>query len=384
MKIIHLSTLFIIGLALFSSCVEKTTGDNPPTEQELALLWNYTYSNESVSLSLVSGAPTVIGNDKVLIFPDGNLTMLNSETGEEDWKYPLPDGSPIISNKITYDDQSIYVKHYKRSQGVILNKMNGTERANFDSGGQIFFDFINDSYSEDKLYLIGKNQNGNVRSILVFTKQGVFVKELTFDHKITSVTYHNGSLITTHSYRNGTEQGTIGEIHSYDLSSDTLNWKYETERGSYLYAPIIIENDIIYAGTTSGPSEFIALGVTDGELIWRKSDLQAWSYTLEKEAIYINDGSNIVALSKQNGRQLWQTFIPGRGHGQSNIAYLNGYLYHSHSGAFFVFDAETGAILHQTVLPDGSNPRNVSAAYGKVFVQSDFNLFCFKGWEIDE
>jgi outer membrane protein assembly factor BamB len=371
-------TMIYIAIAftiLFGSCIEKTAGEEPPVEQELALLWSYSYSNESVSLSLVSGAPTIIDNDKVLIFPDGNLTMLEIETGKENWKYPLPDGSPIVSNKITYDGQSIYVKHDKLSQGVILNKTNGTERASFDSGDKIFFDFINDSFSENELYLIGKDRN-----VLVFTKHGVFVKELTFDHKITSATYHNGSLITTHSYRNGTEQGTIGEIHSYDLSSDTLNWKYETDNGSYLYAPIIIENDIIYAGTTSGPSEFVALGTTDGELIWRKPDLQAWSYTLEKEAIYINDGSSIVAISKKNGRQLWQTFIPGRGHGESNIAYLNGYLYHSHSGAFFVFDAETGAILHQTVLPDGSNSRNVSAGFDKVFVQSDFHLFAYEGW----
>ena len=370
---IYIAIAFTI---LFGSCIEKTAGEEPPVEKELSLLWSYSYSNESISLSLVSGAPTIMDNDRVLIFPDGNLTMLEIETGKENWKYPLSDGSPIVSNKITYDGQSIYVKHDKLSQGVILNKTNGTERAIFDSGDKIFFDFINDSFSENEMYLIGKDRN-----VLVFTKQGVFVKELTFDHKITSVTYHDGSLITTHSYRNGTEQGTIGEINSYDLNSDTLNWKYETDNGSYLYSPIIIENDIIYAGTTSGPSEFVAINTNTGEVIWRKLGFEAWTYNLNEQSLFINEGADLIALNKSNGQQLWRTPFPGGGFGQSNIAYMDGFVYHSHSGSFFVLDAETGEILLQTSLPDGSNSRNVSAGFGKVFVQSDFNLYCFKGWE---
>lgn len=119
----------VIALTIFlSSCSEKTAGDEAPAEKELSLVWSYPYSDESVSLSLVSGTPTIIDNDRILIFPDGNLTMIDTETGNEKWQYSLPDKSPIISNKIIYDEQSIYIKHHSLSQGVILDIEGGTEK----------------------------------------------------------------------------------------------------------------------------------------------------------------------------------------------------------------------------------------------------------------
>ena len=67
-------------------------------------------------------------------------------------------------------------------------------------------------------------------------------------------------------------------------------------------------------------------------------------------------------LNKADGRKLWQTSVRGRGFAQSNIAYLDGYVYHSHSGALHVLEAITGEIVHKiSISPDGSqfyNPKN--------------------------
>ena len=79
---------------------------------------------------------------------------------------------------------------------------------------------------------------------------------------------------------------------------------------------------------------------------------------------------------------MWQTSFRGRGFAQSNIAYLDGYVYHSHSGALHVLEAITGEIVHKiSISPDGSQFYNLSAGYGKVFVQSDYALYAYKAWE---
>lgn len=363
---------------LLSSCIDKTTKEEP-SENELLLLWNYIYTDETVSLSLVSGEPVILDAERVVIFPDKNLTMLNTETGDEEWKYLLPEGSPIVSDKIIHDENAIYLKHDKLTTGVILNKFNGNEVVTFDSGEKVFSDFINDSFSDKKLFFIGKDQN-----VIVFTKEGAYEKELTFDHKTTSATYYKSSLITTHSYRTESSSTTFGEVLSYDLNTDMLNWKYETASGSYLYTSILIENNTIYAGTTSGPGEFIALNVNTGEVLWRVSGLESWAYTLNEETIFINDGADLVALRKADGQQLWRTKFSGGGFDSSNLDYMDGYIYHSHSGSFFVLDANTGEIVYSTVLPDQSFAGNVSAGFGKVFVQSDFHLYAYEGWNPEE
>jgi outer membrane protein assembly factor BamB len=115
-------------------------------------------------------------------------------------------------------------------------------------------------------------------------------------------------------------------------------------------------------------------------MIWRRIGQESWAYTLGLDAIYINDGTDVVALDKTDGRRLWTAKFPGGGFDQANLAYLKGFVYHSHSGSFFVLDALSGEIVYRTSLPDRSYAGNVSAGYGKVFVQSDFALYAYKAW----
>jgi outer membrane protein assembly factor BamB len=373
--------VIVLIIIFFTSCVGKTDGRESENEYELKLLWFYPYTNESISLSIISGSPTLMNKNSVVIFTDGNLTSLNIESSEENWKYKLPESSPIVSNTIIHDRQAIFIKHDKLNSGVIINKSNGEVIETFTANDIVFFDFINDSFSDNDFYLTGNNRN-----VFVFSKEGVFEKEIKFDKKITSVSYFKESVISTHTYRDSDRaqhpNNAFGKIISYDLDADSVNWEYDNEYGGYTYAPILLENGIIYAGSTDGINEFTAINAETGEVIWRRLGQESWAYTLGTNAIYINDGTDLVALNKADGRKLWQTSFRGRGFAQSNVAYLDGYVYHSHSGALHVLEAITGEIVHKiSISPDGSQFYNLSAGYGKVFVQSDYALYAYKAWE---
>lgn len=374
MNKIFLSTTYILAF-LFGNC--NQTPIEETKEKELTLLWSVEYLDESVSLSSVSNSPTVINDTMVLLAVDEAITSIDVYSGEINWRYKLPEGSPIVTTKLMHENGIVYLKHDRLNRATALNIENGTINWQLTLSEGDFFDFRSDAMSETMLYLTGNDQE-----LYEVSKQGEFQRKIQLEYSMRSGHYFQDDLIIAHAYRDtDLSPFAFGQIIRYDLSSDTLKWKYETNTGGYYYTPILLEDEIIYAGTTEGLGEFATLNVHTGEVLWRIPDLGAWAYTLSEEAIYINEGADLVALRKTDGQQLWRTPFPGGGFGQSNIAYMDDFVYHSHSGSFFVLDAETGEILLQTSLPDGSNSRNVSADFGKVFVQSDYHLYAYEGWQ---
>ena len=144
----------------------------------------------------------------------------------------------------------------------------------------------------------------------------------------------------------------------------------------------MLENEIIYAGVTDGPGEFVALNANNGEVIWKTPGIIGQSYTLTDSMVLVNDGISLLALDKFTGKELWTTGLAfGGGHGQDNIAYLNGYVYHVHGSSLWILDGQTGEIVHQEPQsPDGSPFGLLAVGDGKVFVQSDYALYAYTLW----
>lgn len=367
---------------LFLSCINciDNPADGKKEEAELKLVWGFEFIDQSISVSTVATAPTIINDSQVLSYIDGSVTSIITENGNLQWRYELPDVSRPRLNQLLYDDNAIYLKHPDDSTAVSLNLEKGTINWQLTINEGDFFDFRSDIMSDTKLYLTGNDQE-----LYEVSKQGEFIRKIQLEYSMRSGQYVQGDLIIALPYRDtDLSRYAFGQLLRYDLKTDTIKWKYETNNGGYYTSPILLENEIIYAGTTEGPGEFIALNANTGQVLWQIQDLGSWAYTLNENAIFINDGADLVALRKINGQQLWRTKFPGGGFSSTNIAYMDGYVYHSHSGSFFVLDANTGEIVYSTVLPDQSFAGNVSAGFGKVFVQSDFNLYCFEGWVKDE
>lgn len=72
------------------------------------------------------------------------------------------------------------------------------------------------------------------------------------------------------------------------------------------------------------------------------------------------------------GAKIW------RGHGEQNIVYLNGYVYHIHSGSMWILEADTGEIVHREATMSGYL---VTAGDDKIFVQGDYSLRAYTAWK---
>lgn len=376
---IKISALFVlIVFVSLGNCSQ--TPVKPDEERHLELLWEHQYEKESASISTVANSPTLIDENGLLLAIDYGITKINTRTGSAEWRYDLPEGSRFGNRKVLFDNSAVYIKHNMNNSSNSFDLETGKEIWRLNINGEMFFDAISDIMSNEHLFWAGKDTD-----IYQVSKTGELIKQMSLNYRMRSGHYLNGDLIMAHSFRDKDRaqhaNQRFGKIISYDLDADTVKWEYDNEYGGYTYAPILIEEGIIYAGSTGGVNEFTAIDAETGDVIWRTLGQESWAYTLGPDAIYINDGTDLAALDKTEGRRLWTTSFPGGGFDQANLAYLEGFVYHSHSGSFFVLDAQTGEILYSTALPDGSYAGNVSAGYGKVFVQSYFNLFCYKGWE---
>ena len=296
--------LIILFLNSLSSCIDTPSDSKKDDKnQELELLWSYEYERETKSLSLVSNAPTIIDSEMILTALDAAVTSIDLESGEKIWRYELIESVKLSTNQLLYDEDQVYVKMDVTNQMVVLKLKNGAVSWQEELDGGKFFDQQSDAISESSIYLTGDQQD-----IYEFSKSGEFIRRLQLEYSMRSGHYFHGDLIIAHGYRDiDLSPFAFGQIVRYDLEADTLKWKYETDKGGFYTSPILLEDEIIYAGTTEGPSEFVALSATTGEVLWRRTDVEAWTYTLSSEAIYINEGADLVALRKTDGQQLWRT-----------------------------------------------------------------------------
>jgi outer membrane protein assembly factor BamB len=333
------------------------------------------------SRSSVTNAPTVLSDSTLLLSVDSSISLIQISNGILHWRTKIPVGIGTRRLMVDPEKNLVFIKHDQTVQSTAINLRDGSILWQFSLENGEYFDFSSDAQSKEFLFFTDKESK-----IHIITKDGHHKRSIELEYDMRSGHFLDGNLIIAHSYSDSDRaqhpNHRFGKIISYDLDADSVNWEYDNEYGGYTYAPILLENGIIYAGSTSGVNEFTAINAETGEVIWRSLGQESWAYTLGSNAIYINDGTDLVALNKADGRKLWQTSFKGRGFAQSNVAYLDGYVYHSHSGALHVLEAITGEIVHKiSISPDGSQFYNLSAGYGKVFVQSDYALYAYKAWE---
>ena len=348
------------------------------------LIWEYKYKQPAEALSLGKARPTVL-RDQIIISPDGIISSINMRKGSLIWEYELKEGGYSSAEILLRDQNSVFIKDEKYSEAYRLSIQKGELRWLLKAPeNKEFQQFSNDGIDEKNIYLIGAQGE-----IFVYTKEGEFIKEIdvtTFEIETSarSIQLLNNNLFFSQRFR-GDECPTnvCGRILSIEKETEEVIWEYVTDKGGYIFEPILLEDEIIYAGVTDGPGEFVALNATNGKVIWKTLGIIGQSYTLTDSMVLVNGGVSLYALDKFTGKELWNTGLKfGGGHGQDNIAYLDGYVYHAHSGRLYVLDARNGEIVHsEERSPDGSPFGLLTAGNGKVFVQTDVALYAYTAWE---
>jgi len=370
-----LATLIFISL-LFGSC-------NNNKNDSFDLIWSFEYTKPAEALSLAALPPAVFENS-VMIAPDNQVTLLSLNSGKLKWQFQYPSGKYIGNNEFLLEEDRLFLSEADGDEVYALSNKDGSVIWQSILEGREFFDDANDGMDDLYIYITGSNGE-----IFRFTKEGNFDKEydilqFTIRDRARSIRILNNQLIFSQRFR-GDECPTnvCGRILSIHKETEEVLWEYRTDNGGFIFEPILLEDEIIYAGVTDGPGEFVALNATNGEVIWKTLGIIGQSYTLTDSMVLVNDGISLLALDKFTGKELWNTGLAfGGGDGASNIGYLNGYVYHAHSGRLYVLEANTGEIVHtEERSPDGSPFQLLAVGDGKVFVQTFNALYAYTVWE---
>lgn len=374
---ISFSVFVLILIIIFTGCGLSSPDkkDKTKPKESLPLLWTYEYSYNPMDLSLVNTYPTIINDSYVLIAPDYHITCLNPQTGKQLWQVATPDSAFVMDYQLLHDATYLYTKTHKHNELVIREISSGQKIDESTLPFGKFYDAVSDAMSDTSLYLCGDNPY-----VYEFNKQGEYIASIPLRKYARAVAYGNGQLFVSQAWKPEGATNDYGRIVSIDPLTKNINWEYNTkEKGGYYKSPLIIEDSVIYAGTTEGPGEFVALDAATGQVKWKVDGLMCWRFTIGDGRIFVNNGAGVVALDQQTGEQLWAHDFGS--HDETNVAYLDGYVYNAHGHGMYVYDAQTGEIVLGPVnSPDGSDFNNVAAANGKVFIESNFHFYAYEAY----
>ena len=351
---------------MLSGCFSSPTQEKEK-EKTMHVLWEYAYDFDG-------GAPQakpLINENNVITSGDAKITALNYRTGEMVWKTPYDFSIQLMNDSFGVIDNII--------TGSIPDKILAW---NIRTGTFLWEVFIPDSINLGQLQRITGTEDSfiaaSTRAILKISKTG----ELTVynqDARTYETTVSEGVLYAGQRIGDPPE----GIFSAYDFETMNLLWRFKPVKfGSAARMAPILENGIIYVGTSGGPVNYIngffALDAQTGEEIWRKEGMFSFSASLIDDYIYVNDGGGVYKLHKSDGKTLWYSEFSGVGTGPIDYGY--GYIYSNHSGTIYIIDAETGEIVHKFGPPKGSYFWEVTVEKGRVFAQSNRHLYAFAPW----
>jgi len=369
--------ILLVVVCLFILSCEKQQASS------FELIWDYQYKESAEALSLAKTAPRIEMNN-IILSPDGILSVLNIEDGKLIWEYNFSENVYIKSDEFILDEQFIFFKDNTNHEVYSFDKNDGSLLWTNQIPDEVH-QFSNDGIDDEFIYL-----SGDEAEIFKYAKNGSYIAEYDLieygiNTDARSIRILDNQLIFSQRWRftEDCPDGYCGRIMSIDKETEEVLWEYVTDNGGYIFEPILLEDEIIYAGVTDGPGEFVALNANNGEVIWKTLGVIGQSYSLTDSMVLINDGISVLALDKFTGKELWNTGLAfGGGDGASNVGYLNGYVYHAHSGRLYILEGNTGEIVHtEERSPDGSPFQLLAVGDDKVFIQTFNTLYAYTAWE---
>jgi len=361
----------IILISLFYIACKKNSVIDDSQYDPMKLQWKYSY------LTIGFGAhapPKVILDSLVLFIGDANLTCLKISNGNVKWISHIDDKVPLQSKMLLIDDSYIYGTHIEDLRA--WDKASGEEQWRLelpeDRGG-LFAQY--NSLLSDRIYVAGAS---NVKSITLFN--GI---NFEFDIKgaVRSAIVSGLKLFCGHGWYNSNLQQDNGMLTCLNAQTGDSLWSYFTTAGSFLRMAPIIEDNIVYCGTTAGYNcKFFAFNAETGAILWKSENIMTFYAIIIDDFIFGNEGGAVYALNKINGELIWRTEL-NIGHGESELTYINGHIYHIHGNGCFVLIPETGEIVYHFYAEDGTSFIRLSTGAGKVFLQSGAHLYCYEPYK---
>lgn len=370
MKIFQLLTL--ASSLTLSGCFSTPSNGESKQDKVLVNLWEYAYD-------LDGGAPSVqplIYKNLIVTSGDKKVTAIDYETGELVWKTPFEHHKQLLN-------QSFGLKG-----DVLVGSISKALIAwDIRTGVSKWILVIPDSLSFNNTRGIGTVPDGFIAvsddSTLFKISPTGSLQTFQIDARSYEAVFANDHLVI------GQVKEMKGIISAYHIDSMELLWRFQPGSFGYpAYAPPIIENGIVYVGTTGGPTDsqngFFALNAVTGQEIWRKEGIFTYAAILVDDRIFGVNGNNVWALNKNTGQMLWSTNSLGGGHSNNNLVYLDGHVYWAHGSGIHVFNEVSGELVHVEPAPDRTTFQLITADKGRIFAQTSRHLYAFAPWGHEE
>lgn len=363
-------------LFLFQSCFESTV--KPPDEGiQFTSYWIYEHD-------IVGDAPPIVLDGRVYGSGGIYLFALDESSGDLFWETQIDEDLSLEGEILLTEDYQIVSNHITSIRGWNINS--GDEVWKFD-----YTEYLkprrngNHSVYENTYFFSGLDS-----WVFALDRSGEVVLEHQLDKKYSVMSVNGGSnklFIGQRQTVNG--ELTLGRITTIDSQNGDSLWVYDTENRGFSWAPLVIEDNILYGGTwgNSPKSLVVALNPENGQVIWEYVTEDPLEYTesllLSPNLVYSGAGGTLVALDKQTGEKVWR--FEWTSSTLVRPVYLEGYIYHSDHNRLFILDAETGELVHEEPVPaGGSYFWHLAVSEDKLFAQTSYQLIAYEPLHLRE
>lgn len=365
--VLLLSVLFLV----FSGC-DAASDDDADASPTLVPRWTHEFPFATESAP--QAPPVETPDGKVITSGDETLSAFDVRKGTLTWTSDALDPAFIVrSEQLLVDGNALFASHI--DQFFALNLDDGTTLWRFEETAdrELFaLGFIDVSPT----VVFGFDRKGDI--LLIDRTTGRLQQTWAFEAPAYSATYVDGfAYVGTAFVPEETPGQSNGHLVKIDVSTGDVVWTYRTNRGGFYEMRPIVEDGVVYAGTSGGDAGLFAVDAGTGVEIWRNEDAFTYAAAHDDDHIYVNDSVNLQAIEKKTGKTVWKTNLQA-GAGESKVAVLDGYVYHPHGAGLFILNAQTGVIEHVVEPPDGSFFWEVGVGEDAVFAQTSSLLIAYE------
>lgn len=277
---------------------------------------------------------------------------------------------------MTFDNKNLYGKTDRDSIYYAIDLSTGEVIWKKVISRGTFYDYTYDGVGKYYLYL-----SGDEPVIYIYNKKNAkYVGTIRLQSWARSITSKGNALFISEAWKPDSAKNAYGRIIRINKKTHQIQWQYTTKNGGFYGVGLLIQNGVVYSGTSSGhPGEFVALNAKTGKVKWKQEGVVSQSFTFGGDTLFVVSDQALVALDAKTGRKLWTHDFTYSG--ASNVAYLNGYVYHAHGQGLYIFNAETGQIAAGPIFaPDGGAFYNATAGNGRIFIETSTHLYCYKAY----
>lgn len=194
-------------------------------------------------------------------------------------------------------------------------------------------------------------------------------------------TFYQGTIVVPGVGQKPDDGSVYGLLYGLDVQTKEVRWQYSYP--SYFFSPLVANNTVYAAETSSG--NLYAIDLFTGNILWQQNYNVAGELTLAGGMLIFPDvGGNIYAVSTQAGQKVWE-YSPNAA---INIAMqavvTNNTVVMIVGDALYAVDLATGSYQWQYCLNPGGNPNQClpfegiyyppSAGNGNVYFTSSESL----------